>query len=171
MSVPVVEDTSIYPLLTRLTDCLCSEMESSGLAVTCRCLLVPGVGPTLDFCDAGCDGSCPGEAWVRLMRAFPSTNFPGQDAQGTCAAPLGFEIEVGVSRCLPVGDSRGNPPDDQAIFEVARLQLADMAAMRRAIMCCFAKVDTEYVLGNFEPTFASGGCLVSTWGLLVRQEF
>lgn len=171
MSTPVIEDVLVYPLLTTLTECLCDELEASGLAAECRCLLVPGIGPSLDFCDSGCDGSCPGEAWVRLMRAFPSAAFPAQDATATCFTLLAFDIEVGVARCMPTADARGNPPDAQQVFEVARLQLADMAAMRRAIQCCFGSSDREYVLGNFEPGFGSGGCLISTWGLSIRQEF
>lgn len=171
MPAEVREDTLIYPLLTNLTECLCSQLIASGLEATCRCVLVPGVGPALDFCDAGCDGGCPGEAWVRLVRAFPATNFPAQDAAATCFTLLAFEVEVGVARCLPTGDSRGNPPDAQEMFNTARLQLADMAAMQRAIQCCFGGVERDYVLGAFEPTLASGGCLVSTWSLFVRQEY
>ena len=174
MSAPAVavrEDVLIYPLLTQLTACLCEELEKSGLAAACRCLLVPGVGPSLDFCQEGCDGGCPGEAWVRLLRAFPSQNFPAQDAAASCVTLLGFEVEVGVGRCLPTGDDNGNPPDDQEVFQTARLQLADMAAMRRAIICCFGDTDREYVMGNFEPSLGAGGCLISTWGLVVRQEF
>lgn len=170
-TIPVREDTLIYPLLTKLTDCLCTELVASGLEAACQCSLVPGVGPSLDFCAEGCDGGCPGQAWVRLLRAFPSATFPAQDALATCFDLLAFEVEVGVARCLPLGDSRGNPPQTQELFNTARLQLADMAAMRRAILCCFTGTDIDHVLGNFEPTFGSGGCLLSTWSLVVRQEF
>lgn len=172
MASPVTEDRSVYPLLTELTDCLCTEMAASGLTVTCRCLLVPGVGPALDFCDAGCDGGCPGEGWTRLVRAFPSTSFPTQEGAATCFTRLAYELEVGVARCLPSGDRQGQPPDPQAIFETARLQLADMAAMRRAIQCCFGSVqDRDYALGAFEPTFGNGGCLISTWQLVVGEAY
>lgn len=171
MSTAVVEDVLIYPVLTKLTECLCAELERSGLAAACRCLLVPGSGPSLDFCSEGCDGGCPGEAWVRLLRAFPSSNFPAQDGVAICTTLLAFEIEVGVGRCLPVGQDNGQPPEDQETFDTARLQLADMAAMRRAIVCCFAGSDTEHILSSFEPNIALGGCLVSTWSLTVRQEF
>jgi hypothetical protein len=171
VSTAVREDVLVYPILTQLTECLCAELEASGLAAACRCLLVPGVGPTLDFCEQGCDGGCPGEAWVRLVRAYPSSSFPNQDPLASCISLLAFDIEVGVGRCLPMGDDRGNPPDSQAIFETARLQLADMSAMYRAIMCCVAGTEIEHVLGNFDPSFGAGGCLVSTWTLAVRQEF
>lgn len=171
MSTPLVEDVLVYPVLARLTECLCTELEKSGLAAACRCLLVPGSGPTLDFCGAGCDGGCPGEAWVRLLRAFPSANFPSQDSLASCVTLLAFELEVGVGRCLPVGDGQGNPPEDQETFQAARLQLADMAAMRRAILCCFAGSEIDHVLGGYEPNLAMGGCLVSTWSVTVRQEF
>jgi hypothetical protein len=169
--IPVREDVYIYPLLTQLTECLCTELEASGLAAACRCLLVPGVGPTLDFCDEGCDGSCPGEAWVRMVRAYPSTNFPAQDGAAGCVTLLAFDVEVGVGRCLPTGQTNGQPPDDQEMFDTARLQLADMSAMRRAIVCCFGDSDREYVMGGFEPGLGAGGCLISTWALTVRQAF
>jgi hypothetical protein len=81
-------------------------------------------------------------------------------------------VEVGVARCLPtVGDRQGSPPEDQDLFNTARLQLADMAAMRRAILCCFAGGDVDHVLGNFDPGLSMGGCLISSWTLTVRQEF
>lgn len=168
---PVREDTYIYPLLTQLTTCLCEELEKSGLAAACRCLLVPGSGPTLEFCSNGCESGCPGEAWVRLVRAYPSSNFPNQDATASCITLLAFDVEVGVGRCLPAGDANGAPPDDQEMFNTARLQLADMSAMRRAIICCFTESDVDHSLGNFEPGIALGGCLVSTWALSVRQRF
>ena len=167
----VREDVSVYPLLTTLTDCLCGELADSGLAAECQCLLVPGVGPSLDFCMEGCDGGCPGQAWVRMVRAFPSANFPSQDSQATCVSLLAFDIEIGVARCLPNGDAQGQPPTDQDVFNTARLQLADMAAMRRAIICCFAGGDVDHLLGNFETSFAGGGCLVSAWTMTVREAF
>lgn len=166
----VREDVQIYPLLTELTGCLCDELARSGLEATCSCSLVPGVGPTLDFCEQGCDGGCPGEAWVRLLSAYPSVDFPAQDARATCATGLAFEVEVGVGRCLPLGGNDGAPPEPAAMWDTARLQMADMAAMRRAIACCFrGQGDLDYVLLRFDPTQGAGGCLVSTWTFVVQQ--
>lgn len=166
----VREDVLIFPLLTELAGCLCDELADSGLEATCSCSLVPGVGPTLDFCSEGCEGGCPGEAWVRVVAAYPSTDFPSPQAIATCASPLAFEVEVGVGRCLPTGSADGSPPAAADMFETARLQLADMAAMRRAIACCFkGQMDVDYVLLRFDPTQGAGGCLVSTWTLVIQQ--
>lgn len=166
----VREDTLIYPLLAELTGCLCDELIASGLEASCSCSLVPGVGPTLDFCDGTCEGGCPGEAWVRILSVYPSTNFPVQDNAATCASLLAFEVEVGVGRCLPTGQRDGSPPSPESLWETARLQLADMAAMRRAIACCFrGRDDVDYVLVRFDPSQGAGGCQVSTWQLVVQQ--
>lgn len=164
------EDTLIYPIMVGMSACLCTELENSGLPEPCFCGLVPGQDAVTD-CSCGNGGKC-GSAWVRLIEAFPSTNFPDPDIdQATCSSLLVFRLEVGIARCVEVMDERGNAPTMAEQLSAVRTQMADMAAMRRAIQCCMADLDTEYVLGTYQPTSLLGGCGGGTWDVLIRQAF
>lgn len=172
------EDVSVYPLLVELAACLCTEMEATGGPALCYC--GPMVGSlTLDYCGGDtCDGNgCGGQAWVRFVDAFPSSTFPALDnLSRNCKSPMAYTIEVGVARCVPVGTASGvsgyTPPSLDQQLEAMRLQTADVAAMRRAIQCCFAGSDRDYLLGAYDQSFVNGGgCLGGTFTVVVWQEF
>lgn len=172
------EDEGVYPVMVALLACLCEELEASGLPPVCRCALMPGNAVTIDFGagDDGCRGGC-GQAWVRLSAAYPVTNFP-EPAVGQvtrCGAGVAYELEVGVSRCTSSGRTVGGkfipPTADEQLADV-RLHTADMAAMRRAILCCLP--DREGVpeelglaLGLYQPLPAQGGVGGGTWTVTV----
>lgn len=174
------EDLDIYPLMVELSACLCTELADSGLPPVCRCGLMPGTSPTLDFSgDVTCaNGGC-GQAWVRLVNAFPSDDFPNP-AVGIaqrCDIALAYELEVGISRCEDVGRTVGNkytPPTLAAQVNSVRQYTADMAAMRRAILCCFRgahdeRDDLEIALGLYQPLDSSGGVGGGIWNVTVRR--
>jgi hypothetical protein len=165
----VVEDVLVYPAMIRLEACLEAELTKAGIPAGCMATLVPGDQSYLAAgeCD---DGTC-GSAWVRLVRAFPSRDFPGQDTtQATCATRLAFELEVGVLRCVDTIQQDGTGPDAATQLATTRMQLADMAAMHRAIKCCFAGRDTDYVLGAYQPTPFMGGVGGGTWTVTIPQR-
>jgi hypothetical protein len=166
------EDTIIYPSMIKLVGCLCAEIAASGLPEPCSC--APMLGAlVLDFCSACEDGKCGGQAWVRLIRAFPSTNFPVPllDPQN-CVAPLAYELEIGITRCKPLGKTSGvrgyTPPSMDQIVAALRLQTADIAVMRRAVLCCFGDDDFDYILGTYQPLPIDGDCLGGTFNLFVQ---
>ncbi len=165
------EDTAIYPKMIELSACLCEEITASGLPEPCSC--GPMIGSlVLDYCGTCKDGSCGGQAWVRLVQAFPSTDFPNQLTDlRNCNAPLAFELEIGVARCKPIGTASGVrgyvPPTNEQNIEALRLQTADIAAMRRAVMCCFGADDTDYILGSYTPFPTVGDCLGGTFNVYV----
>lgn len=173
----LVEDRVAYPTLVELSACLCTEMQNLDGPELCYC--GPMAGPlVLDHCGGdSCDGSgCGGQAWVRFVDAFPSNIFPAQDNTLTnCKSPLAYTLEVGVARCAPMGESGVNgytPPSLNDQLEAARLQLADMAAMRRAIQCCFGKGDRDYVMLAYDQTQVNGGgCLGGTFTVVVWESF
>jgi hypothetical protein len=171
--VALVEDTLIYPRLVELAGCLCTEIERSGLFAgqeLCFCGLQFGDLVPIDLLEKKGVGS--GVAWVRMAQAFPSINFPEPDPGiGTCATLLAYEVEVAIARCVPLLDRSGKPPSMSQTLEAARLQFADMAAMRRAIACCFAGTDTDYTLGAYQPIPVSGGVGGGFWTVYARQEF
>lgn len=175
--MPLREDTSIYPLLIELASCLCQQMEALGGPNLCYCGVVTG-NTTMDFCGGGnCAEDCGGQAWVRLVDAFPSSVFPSADAvMINCNSPWAYSVEIGVARCAPVGEANGvngytRPTMEQEVAAM-RLQTADLSAMRRAIQCCFGKTDREYLVGQYTQTEVNGGgCLGGTITLWVREEF
>lgn len=169
--IPFREDYWVYPRLVDLATCVCEELNASGLPQTCFCGVIPGGLAAFDYCT--CQGAC-GQAWTRLVTAYPSVNFPNQSLSATCDQPLAFVIEVGIVRCAPVSNKDGVPPSVSAQLEATRLQMADMAAMVRAIKCCMGHdeddEDLDYALGVYTPTPPGGGCLGGTWSVTVTQR-
>lgn len=172
----VVEDFEVYPIMIALSACLCTELEASGLGGACFCGVIPGSQVILDVCSScGKDKACPGQAWVRMVSAYPSSNFPNADqAPATCLAPIAYNLEVGVARCFPQGKSNAitgfTPPTMVEQLDATRLQMADMAAMKRAIQCCMATQrdgDLTYSLGQYNPMTIGGGCGGGTWSVTV----
>jgi hypothetical protein len=175
--MPLIEDRAIYPTMIRLAGCLCLEMEAEGGPALCYCGVIAGE-LVLDFCGGDCGANgCGGQAWVRLSSAFPSSSFPNPaDLTNNCFAPLAYSLEVGVARCAPMGDAGGpngyTPPTLDQQVEALRLQTADIAAMRRAIQCCFGEADTDYILGQYDQSFVNGGgCLGGVFTVTVWEEF
>lgn len=168
MNSTLREDTTIWPALQRLADCLCAQLEAAGGPELCFC----GVqgGDTI-LADYPLVGGCGGMGFVRLVTAYPSMQqFPSQDAIATCATVLGFQVEVGVLRPGPMLDDEMNPPDSAAWNEAVQIQLSDMAAVRRAVACCFAGEDTRYLMDAWLPTY-QGDILGGSWMLTIQQEF
>lgn len=153
---------SVWPLLDRLRQCLCDQIVLDGLPQVCACSVLPG-GPGLyDF-------AIGGQAWVRLVTAFPSTNFPAADTLSGCAAPLAYQVEVGIVRCAPQMDEQGNPPPVMEQTEAAIYQMGDLAAIRKAVQCCFAKDDYIYRLGSYTPIML-GDALGGAWTVYIGDN-
>jgi hypothetical protein len=173
MAIELIEDTLIYPRLVELAACLCEEITRSGLFAgqeLCFCGLQFGDQVPIDLLESKGVGS--GVAWVRMDNVFPSTSFPNPDSgDGSCSTLLAYEIEVAIARCVPVLDRNGKPPGVDATLQAARMQLADMAAMRRAISCCFTNSDIDYTLVQYNPIPVSGGVGGGFWQVISRQEF
>jgi hypothetical protein len=170
------EDTIVYPVMVELAACLCAEIEASGLPEPCFCGLLPGSSVSLDFCGQGkCEGNCGGQAWVRPVDAYPSVQFPVADVNPTnCQSPLAFRVEVGIARCMPMGKNSAvagyTPPTLEQQLEATRLQMADMAAIRRAISCCMtANENLDYVLESYTPLPTQGGCGGGSFTVVIRN--
>lgn len=170
------EEEFVYPLMIALTACLCEEIEHADLPEPCQCSVVPGAEAILDYCGE-CDGSdCGGQAWVRLVGAYPSSQFPAiDDLAATCATSLAYLVEVGIARCIHVGKMNSfggfTPPSSDDLLSSVRVQTADMAAMRRAIACCLTEKydDLTYNLGQYTP-LSGGDCNGGTWQFTVWSE-
>lgn len=169
MAVP--DDVLLYPIVSDLSLCLCQEYEKAGESL-CFCGIEPATGVPIDVGDCE-DGPGCGAATVRLARVFPSVNFPETDVTGTCVTLLAMELFVTVYRCVPAGQDDGSNPTAEQYAFWAQQQFADMAAMRRAIACCFGQKhqDVDYILGDYTPLTPQGGVGGGTWRLTAQQEF
>jgi hypothetical protein len=158
------DDAKIWPGLTELATCLCSELEEAQLPDLCFCGVLPGADVPADYVSEDA-----GMAWVRLMNVYPSTIFPSTDTSlKSCVVPLAAQVEIGVLRCSPSPDDAGTPPSAAAMWEATRLQMADMAAMYRAVRCCYAK-GKAMVLGQYTPIGPQGGVVGGTWSVWFEQ--
>jgi hypothetical protein len=152
----------IWEVVEQLTTCLCAQLLTDGLPPVCVCGTLPGVEVALLYA-GDCDDAC-GQAWVRLAGAYPSVTI-GQPSTrpGNCGSGIGIDLELGVARCVDVGDA-DEPPPPQALVDAARLQMDDMLAMWRAVACCRASKD--WIVGAYTPFGPEGGLVGGT--LLVQ---
>lgn len=173
-----VDDTDFYPLMVELLGCLCDEIKERKLPEPCRCELMPGDTPVVDFGAESPCGKGNGQAWVRLVGGGPSgDDFPayGAGQRVTCESRLAWEFEVGISRNESgptTVNNRPVPPSAESQRDAVRLYAADAAAMRAAITCCFAEKFDDVVqvaLGVYTPAVSGGGAGGGTWRVVVRR--
>lgn len=159
-------DTLLGPLLDDLRACLCEQLERTTAGSTCSCLIYAGTSAPADRCSCG-KGGC-GMAWVRLARVFPAGDaFPAPDRVARCDVVLAAQIEVGVRRCQPVPNQRGEV-DAGALVTSSLAQADDVLAMARAFQCCDAVMKRPHTLGQWSPEPAGGDCLGGTWPVTVQ---
>lgn len=166
------EDVMVWPTMKELLACGEAELLSVGRPVGKSTIQYGAEPPALDMGD-----ECDGFLWVRLIDAFPSSQFPNQDvdpAQGRIT--MAFQLEVAVARCLNTQTSEdgeifgldGQPLRPEAIFEDARAQMADMAALRKAICKCLR--GQRFVLGNMASAAPSGLVNFTGWAVTVHWD-
>lgn len=160
----VVDDTAAWPIITHLTECLCRQVALAGLGSMCICSPMPGAGVAADYVEDG-----QGMAWVRLAGAYPSVAFPTLDETGVCWSPLAIALEVGVLLCAPVIGERGELPGVVDQMQTTRLQMAALAAMRKAVQCCFPASARDVVLGAYAPVGPEGGVVGGAWTVFVAE--
>lgn len=166
-----MSDLLITPLAEALLACLEAEISvvDNPPAVVC---LRPGdrVEPLLSTVGDEC---CAGLAWVRVASFYPSANFPDQDtAVSKCGTSRWAAVlEMGAVRCSPIPD-KSSIPDCDEWTAVTRAILADGAAMRRALRCCFATATTsrQHVPGAWQPLAVEGGCVGGTMTVTVAAN-
>lgn len=155
----------IAGILDDLATCLCAQILTDGLPPVCTCGVMPGAEVALDYA-GDCDDTC-GMAWVRLASSYPSVTI-GQPSErpGNCSSGIGIEVEIGIMRCIDLGDGV-TPPDPAEMAAAATLQYADMLAMWRAVACC--RTSKDWILGTYVPYGPQGGILggILPLGILV----
>jgi hypothetical protein len=160
---------TINVMMAALLESLMAEMRAAGTAESmCMSTIYPGADIPLDF---GPESGCGGTAWLRLVSANPTANFPtAASSINNCHYSLAYTVEMGIARPAPVmEDHLGNftVPDDVEQFDAANALMDDMALMHRAIRG--AGLD-QLILGDWTPQGPAGGVMGGTWTLVVGDD-
>lgn len=142
--------SSITPVL----DCMCTALAEQGWEG--QCCINPGM-PAFDSC---CESE-GGTAWARLVRAYPSTNFPQEDfaiANSSCNGSESWAavVEYGAVRCVCL-----DMCDCAVKTDNATKVLGDAQAALKGINCCFTSgscLNNEYKIGSLNILGPQGGC-------------
>lgn len=157
-------ETWAVEVMDGLRVCLGEQLETSRSGKVCFLALYTGSQVAADH--TGCGNEGCGMAWVRLVRAFPSTVFPTPDTQINHSAPMAVQLELGAMRCVPTGTAK-NPPSAAEQINATLAQLSDMEAIRHAIGCCEVLSERETALGTYTPQ-SSGDAGGGVWNVVVQ---
>lgn len=163
MSLPY---SPIAARMEALSACLCAAIldPANGVPDVCFCGIVPGEAVAAQYA-GNCSSKC-GMAWVRLVSVYPS-NAVGvlSVLPARCDTGMGMDVEVGIVRCMSVGDQQGNLPTPKEQLDAALLQYADIAVMWKAILCCEAIPSGDVILGQYRPIGPEGGLVGGSFTL------
>lgn len=158
---------SIQTRIEELATCLCAQIVSDGNGEVCFCGVMPGAEIAFDYIgNCGDDGPC-GMAYVNLTDAQPANGVATPNTEvNNCGSLLGFSIEIGILRCVPI-EKDGEPPDPAVLLAVSRIVNADIKTMQRAVACCSPK---PYILGTYQPYGPTGAVIGGTFDLTMLEE-
>lgn len=160
----------IKNLMTEIAACLCNQIEVDGLVKPCWCGVYPGATVVADFMPECFEGAqaLDGMAWVRMASAYPAFQ-PGvvvEDPAQTMVAGLGFDIEVGILRSVPIPEEG---IDESQAAESVTSQIDDMLCIRKAISCCVALERADFILNQYTPVGPIGGVVGGAFTVMVHR--
>lgn len=148
---------NIVSTMTQMAACLLAQIRKDQLPEPCWVGIIPGAQAVANFMPECFTGDGPdGAAWVRMVTGYPSME-PGLQIESpldSLIAPMGYELEVGIVRSLPIPEE-GLDPAQSA--EVTTLQMRDMLCIRAAILCCTIFERGDLLLGPYTPLGPEGG--------------
>ncbi|MGI5151376.1 hypothetical protein ACQEVC_34270 [Plantactinospora sp. CA-294935] len=162
MTVPLTPvDEVAWPVAVALRTAVADELAAALGGKPATTAVVPGRDVAIDDC-------CNGQAWVRIVRVFPTD--PGEFPQGrTTSVTEGcdqgafwaVELGVGTARCAPSQDDFGNPPTAPDQERAAMVLADDAGRIRRAVMRRLPETATveEVFVGEQTSVGPSGGCV------------
>lgn len=157
------EGNHVWWRLQALAACLCAAIEDpeNGVPKVCYCGVVPGQAAVAQFA-GDCAYAC-GMAWVRLAGLYRAKSVGVPDTtRGNCGSGIGMDIEMGILRCMSVGDEQGNLPSKAEMEEATQLQIADALVMWEAVLCCDAIETKDAIVGGYLPVGPDGGIVGGT---------
>ena len=152
---------TIESALTELATCLCAEIVDpvNNVPDVCFCGVIPGEAASAMY-GGDCKTKC-GMAWTRLIGAYSAAGVGNVvTTPGNCSVGTGFDVEMGMLRCTPIGTA-DKPPKPEELLASAQLQWADMNVMRKAVACCPAS--RNWSLGSYTPMGPGGGLVGGFW--------
>lgn len=162
------EDVTAYPLVMSLLECYRDEFVASGLNVPGFLSPVVGAEIPLDYVGGDSCDDCS-QGWVRVSSIFPSIDFPNADnSQLNNSTKLAIEIEMGIARPIDGLDEKGDPPTVAEYTAGFREQMADMAALKRALCKCLKAAGHDFLLTGYTPAGPLGLVVGGAWTALVR---
>lgn len=156
----VIEDV-VSALMAIAEHCVCTTFTD-----LCECCGHSGVPmpPAVDCCE--CEPGKSGRAYLQVVRVYPTASpFPSQ-ARGAMKCGSGtrmaVEFSVTIYRCVETVQQEGHPDCETTTDEMYR-NIADMATVRRALLCCMkeeAYDDSSFQIAILEqsPVDPEGGC-------------
>lgn len=165
------DDNVVFNRLGELAECLCAQIQDpeNGVPDVCFCGIVPGDQAVGNY-SGDCDDVC-GMAWVRLVQMYPMAVIGSPDENpGNCGTGLGIDVELGIMRCISVGDEQGNLPSPAELLEATQLQIADAMIMRKAIWCCDAIPTKDVLVTTYTPAGPLGGLVGGTLNISMGTE-
>jgi hypothetical protein len=127
----------------------------------------PGNNGILDYVGNG--KNC-GEIIINVNQGYPVGPFPTQNSSATCSTEMAYEVRLGIFRCAPqpAGPKQSlRMPTAAEQTNAARIALADMSSMRRAIQCCMQTTGRQYVLRAFQSYGPQGNVVGGNWTVIV----
>lgn len=170
MADPVsIYDNRVFSQMADIITCLCAQIASNGLPGTCFCGIIAGDQPydATGVGDGDCDDDTDGQAWIRLINAYPSNDIGvALTTPGNCAGTgFGYDLEVGILRGIRIEENGGALPAEEMLSAV-QLQVADMLTMQQALECC-ALDNKDFVIGQYLPIGPEGGLVGGTWTISI----
>lgn len=136
----------------------------------------PGIQKTPDISQFQ-DQCCEGLAYMRMVRAYPSADFPQEDPgpMPPCGPyAVAAVVEMGIFRCAPVGDSDFVVSNDawDATFDQ---QMLDYGYLYKAMCCVKTLLEGEYRTDSVQfidwaPFEIEGNCSGSRIQFAVQLE-
>lgn len=165
----IEDDTKIYPVLAELSACLCAQLSTD---TPCFCGIIVGNDVPVEYAGLCEDSDGCEVAYVRLINAYPSIDFPEVDTVANCTTLMAYTVAVGIVRCWEYGVD-GNPPEPEQVAELSRTLLSDMAKIRRTIQCCFGDKfdDIEYIVGAYTPLPSTEGIAGGEQIVTIQERF
>jgi hypothetical protein len=116
------------------------------------------------------DECCQGMLYVNIVRMYRSEVFPVEDANWVpCRrSPLVVELTVGVLRCAPLPDDRGNLPTASDVTAASLAVLDDAATLAACLGKWGCEDDIASVLTSQTMLADEGGCVGHETRLLVE---
>lgn len=160
-SVLVPADAVAWPVAAALRTAIRSALRTAIGGAPASCAVVPGRDVAIDDC-------CAGQAWVRIVRVYPSLpgEFPNPRSTSLgegCDDGVFWAVELGAgsARCAPSVDDYGRPPGDEELETAARVLADDAARIRSVVLhdATWSGLAEEVAVGEQTSVGPSGGCV------------